>query len=137
MKPDVDTAEIIPTRSPWAARRQRRLLGHLAAWLRRSARARRVFLLVAFIWIVSAFDLSLTLSARHEDQFIEVNPIARPMLASPETLALFKVGLVTLGSLVLLRFRRRRLTEIGCWAVALAYGGLAGAWWIYYFGPGR
>jgi len=110
-------------------RRWTKALGHRAS----SARGRRVVLLLILVWLVSAFDLAFTLLACGHRHFVEFNPIAASMIGNTPGLIAFKGILVGLGSLILLRFRSRLLTEIGCWSICAAYSALAALWWKYYF----
>ncbi|OPX22025.1 MAG: hypothetical protein B1H04_05650 [Planctomycetales bacterium 4484_123] len=115
-----------------------RWLERLRSWVRaanrdRAARrTRRVVLLVMVLWILNIFDLVLTLLARTHEHFEELNPLAAPLLDNPAALICFKLVVVALASLILLRFRRHPLTEIGCWGASAAYSALAGVWWLYY-----
>jgi hypothetical protein len=100
---------------------------------RPARRVRRVVLLLAMLWIVSGFDVAFTLLGATIGRFVELNPIAAPLLDSPGLLIAFKVFMVGFASAVILTFRRRLITEIACWLTAAAYTILAGVWWAYYF----
>jgi hypothetical protein len=85
--------------------------------------------LVIAIWLLNAFDLTLTILAQNQGVLHENNPLARGFLQQgPITLALYKVGLVLIGSYPLLRFRRARITEMGALVVLIAYSTLAIHW---------
>ncbi|KPK86048.1 MAG: hypothetical protein AMJ81_02160 [Phycisphaerae bacterium SM23_33] len=96
-------------------------------------RARRVALLLAGAWLINGFDLAFTLLATGHRHFVELNPIAASIIHNTPALVAYKVFFVAFGSLILLRFRTRLLTEVGCWSVCAIYSGLAGMWWRYYF----
>ena len=98
----------------------------------RASRARRVVLMVLFIWIVSAFDLTFTMLAHKLGGFKELNPMARHLLDKSEVLITYKVTMVFAASLIFLAFRRRRFTEIGCWGMAVVHTILAFLWAGYY-----
>jgi len=105
------------------------------AWLERVAewmvdsRSHRVICLVAGIWLLNAFDLALTIYANQQGLLHEQNPLARELLRTgPYPLALFKIGLVFLGSYPLLRYRAARITELGAFVVLIAYATVAVHW---------
>ncbi len=123
--------------------------GAIRAWLRRAAarvqsarrdphasRGRRVVLLLLLLWIANGFDLAFTLLASRAGGFVEANPLAAGLLGNPAGLVAYKAALVGMASIVLLLFRTRRLTEVCCWGLCVAYVGLAGLWWTYYFARG-
>lgn len=93
------------------------------------ARSHRVLCLVGGIWLLNAFDLVLTILAFQQGVLQEGNPIARYMfgLGIPSVI-LFKIGLVSIGSYPLLRFRTARITEMGSLVILLAYAYLAVHW---------
>ncbi len=93
------------------------------------ARSHRVLCLVGGIWLLNAFDLILTVLAHQQGVLQEDNPIARYMfgLGIPSVI-LFKIGLVSIGSYPLLRFRTARITEMGSLVILLAYAYLAVHW---------
>ena len=95
-------------------------------------RARRVLLALAFIWIVGLADLHLTLLACDIGGFIEVNPIARAFIAHPAAVIAYKLVLMSSSTAVLAFYRRRRITEIGCWFLAAVYAALSFVWAAYY-----
>lgn len=98
-----------------------------------ASRARRVILILVLLWIANAFDLTFTLLAIRAGGFEEGNPIAAPLLNDPGLLTAFKLLTVLFASIIILKFRRRRLTEIGCWGLCLTYILVSTMWWIYYF----
>lgn len=119
-----------------AGRRPREpLRAHLGALARaaRARRARRVTLLLIGTWVVSAFDLLFTLLAADHRRFVELNPIAASIIGNTTALVAYKILIVAVGSVILLKYRTRVLTEIGCWSVCAVYLVLAGIWWKFYF----
>ena len=96
-------------------------------------RARRVTLMLILLWIANAFDLVFTLLAVRTGGFIEANPVAAPLLNSDGLLITFKILAVLFASIIILKFRRRLLTEIGCWVLCPTYILLSARWWIYFF----
>ena len=96
-------------------------------------RARRVILTLVLLWVANAFDLIFTLLAIRVGGFEEANPIAEPLLNNAGLLVTFKILAVLFASIIILKFRKRLLTEIGCWGLCLTYTLLSARWWIYYF----
>ncbi len=93
------------------------------------ARSHRVICLVAGIWLLNAFDLMLTLLAQEQGLLHEENPFGRHMLGyGTESIVLFKIGLVLIGSFPLLRFRTARITELAAFLILIAYALLAVHW---------
>lgn len=114
--------------------RVRHLLGLFRQWQAGCpVRARRVLLLVLAIWVFNLFDLNFTLLACRIGGFEELNPLARTFIASDEALVIYKFAMVIPGTLILLFFRRRLSTEIGCWLLFAAHMGLSGMWVAYYW----
>ncbi len=106
----------------------RQRLDRLAACLVES-RSHRVICLVAGIWLLNAFDLALTLLAHQQGMLQEQNPLADGLLQRGAWwVALYKIGLVGLGSLPFLRFRTARIAELGALVVLIAYATLAMHW---------
>lgn len=94
-----------------------------------SSRAHRVPCLIAGIWLLNGFDLTLTILAHQHGLLHEQNPFARQFLEQGAlSIMLFKVGLVAIGSYPLLRFRRTRIAELGALVVLGAYAILAVRW---------
>ncbi len=105
--------------------------GRLASFLDwvAAARAHRVLVLVMAIWLLNAFDLTLTIFAHQQGMLHEQNPVAREMLeAGVLPIMLYKVGLVFMGSYPLLKFRAHRICELGALVVLAAYALLAVRW---------
>lgn len=93
------------------------------------ARSHRVICLVVAIWLLNAFDLTLTILAQKQGVLSESNPLARGFLQQGLlTIGLYKIGLVLIGSYPLIRFRRARITEMGALVVLVAYASLAIHW---------
>lgn len=103
-------------------------LSRLIHWAA-DARSHRVICLVLAIWMLNGFDLTFTLMAHQQGVLHEQNPLAKRFLdQGPAPVALFKVGLVLIGSYPLLRFRRARITEMASIIILFAYGMLAMHW---------
>ena len=97
-----------------------------------SRRARRVVLMVIFLWMLNLSDLALTVLAHQIGDFHELNPLARPLLATPTALVVFKLVALSFTTGIFLFYRHYRFTEIGCWILAVVYTGLAVMWLRYY-----
>jgi hypothetical protein len=109
-------------------REERSWYSRLVHWAA-DARSHRVICLVLAIWMLNGFDLTFTLMAHQQGVLHEQNPLARRFLdQGPAPVALFKIGLVLIGSYPLLRFRRARVTEMATIVILLAYGMLAVHW---------
>jgi len=100
------------------------------------ARGRRVAMLVGLIWLIGIHDLVLTLAATHLEGFRQLNPITRSLLGDPSALVAFKLLMMAPATLIFLLFRRRVLTEVGCWLLSAAYVSL-GLLWITFDRHGR
>jgi len=97
-----------------------------------AGRTRRIVLALAFIWIVTIFDLLFTILAHRIGNFQELNPIARGLLDVTEALIVYKLALVGVASIIFYVFRRHRLTELACWACCVVFTGLVFLWMAYY-----
>ncbi len=98
-----------------------------------SLRGRRICLLVAAIWIMNAFDLSMTLHAHGHGLLTETNPIARLLLVlGPFALIIFKILLAGFGGCVLLWHRYHALAEYMTWLAAAVNLGVAVRWMSCY-----
>lgn len=97
-----------------------------------ACRARRVLLILIMLWIVNGFDLVFTLLAKDLDEFVEMNPIAARFIDNPFLLVSFKIIAVAFASIIILKYRRRRMTEVSCWCLFIVYLVLSGIWWLYY-----
>lgn len=94
-----------------------------------TTRSHRVICLVLCIWLLNGFDLIFTILSSEQGLLQEENPVARHLLAmGMPSLALYKVGLVLIGSYPLLRFRRARIAEMASLVVLIVYAGLAVRW---------
>lgn len=100
----------------------------MGCWLTES-RSHRVICLLAAIWLLNAFDLTLTILS-HEQGFLqEQNPVAQHILEmGTPSIALFKIGLVLVGSYPLLRYRHVRITELASFVILFVYALLAARW---------
>ncbi len=99
---------------------------------RRSARGRRVILLLALTCIVNGFDLAFTLLAREHELFIEGNPLARALLGSALALVAFKTIPLTFAAVIILKARTRLVTEVLTWCVCAVHILLACHWRRFY-----
>lgn len=104
----------------------------LVALAGRFDRPRRVVLLLAAVWVLNAFDLGFTIIEANGRLFRELNPMAAQLLENPIALATYKVSLVFMGSFILLKYRRRRVSELGCWFLFFTYSYLWVRWAEYY-----
>ncbi len=108
------------------------LTRRLVAWVAAS-RAHRVILLISGVWILNAFDLVLTITAHRQHLLHELNPLAKHLLSHGEVfLALFKIGLLSIGTYALLKFRQERIAELGCFVVIATYVLVALQWHFCY-----
>jgi hypothetical protein len=99
-------------------------------WL---VRPRRVLLLLAAIWDLNIFDLCYTLGESGQRAFVEMNPIAARLANEPgDDLVAYKLGLLTVGSVILLLLSRERIAELTCWMLLAASMYVAVRWFFYY-----
>ncbi len=96
-------------------------------------RGHRVILLLILVWIVGMFDLMFTLLAMDLGNFIEANPIAASFIHDTEAIVAFKICALGLATVILLKFRRHRFTELCSWIICAAHTLLAFVWMGYYF----
>lgn len=97
------------------------------------SRAHRVLCLIAAVWVLNGFDLILTLLAHRQHLLYEVNPLAQYLLSHGElSLALFKFGLLAIGTYALAKYRRERISELGCIMVMGVYALVALHWHFCY-----
>jgi hypothetical protein len=96
-------------------------------------RARRVLWLTLAVIIMSAVDLSLTLTYVTTTGMVEVNPLARHVMSlnSPALLAAWKAATLGFGLSILVRFRHARAGEAGAWVAAAALLALMVHWVRY------
>ncbi|HRX87622.1 MAG TPA: DUF5658 family protein [Phycisphaerae bacterium] len=97
-----------------------------------AGRSRRVVMLLAGVWLINIFDLTLTLLASADGVLHEENPIARALLHNPAALLAFKLSLVAAATTVLFNFRRFRCAEIACTLALFIYAGVAIQWRLCY-----
>ncbi|MCK6484615.1 MAG: hypothetical protein HUU22_02540 [Phycisphaerae bacterium] len=104
----------------------------LGDWLAR--RPVRVGLLLMAVALLNGFDLTFTIMACRLGPFIELNPLAASVIDTGNYTALtfYKIGLVAAGSFILWQFRAYRISEVGCWMLALLYTGVSLRWFRYY-----
>ncbi len=104
------------------------LWARMAARFSRS-RSTRVLCLIAGIWLLNAFDLSLTALSHNQGFLHEQNPVARHMLKfGLLSVVLYKIGLVLIGTYPLVKYRTARITELGALVVLIAYATVAIRW---------
>ena len=96
-------------------------------------RGRRVLYLLVGVWILNAFDLSLTLRAQADGMLHERNPLARAILSfgAPAIFA-FNAAAVAGATCVLYRLRSHRCAEVASVLVLFAYVGVACQWMLCY-----
>jgi len=99
----------------------------------RASRARRVLLMLIFLWMLNIFDLVFTMLAQKIGHFEELNPLARGLLGSPAMLVAFKLTMLSFATCVFFILRRRVLTEVACWCVTALYVALSVVWLRYYY----
>ena len=99
-------------------------------WL---TRPRRILLLLGAVWVLNVFDLGYTVLEATRHSFVEMNPVAAPLLAAPTyVLVIYKAALVAASSALLLVLRRHRVVEVGCWFLLAVYSCVAARWILYY-----
>jgi len=91
-------------------------------------------LLLVSIWVLSVFDLVFTLVARAMEDLIELNPIASWVMTQHGDLAViaYKFSLMTLGTVILWVYRKRRRAEHAAWMMLLVHVLLSFRWHTYY-----
>ncbi len=131
--PDPAVRERSSPRPPTPARiRKPRRTTRFVRWVA-EARSHRVICLVVGIWILNGFDLMFTILSHQQGMLHEQNPLARHMLQyGTASVALFKIGLVLIGSYPLLRFRRARITELAALLILTSYAFLSIHWSMCY-----
>ena len=100
----------------------------------RPVRERRLLLLLASIWLISAFDLGFTLVARALGMLVELNPIADWLMWHHGDLAVtaYKVALLGTGTVILWWYRRHRSAETAAWLILVVHVFLSVHWYAYY-----
>ncbi len=85
------------------------------------------------LWLINGFDLVLTLLAHEQGILDEQNPIARHLLPmGMPFLVAFKLGLVVTGSIIFIRYRQHRLSEMTAALLLIIYAGVAVRWHLCY-----
>jgi len=97
-----------------------------------NARSRRMLLALLLIWILTVFDLVMTLLAHRIGGFRELNPIARMLLDFSEALIAYKLLTVAGASIIFYRLRSRWTAEVACWLCCGAMVVLSFMWLQYY-----
>ncbi len=99
-------------------------------------RGGRVVIMLLVLWILGAFDLTLTVisseglyTPNHTPLFVDANPIARLVLHEPYAVFTFKLGALAFGTAVLFICRRSVTAEIACWLLCGVYIILAALVW--------
>lgn len=109
-----------------------RPISRLLEWISAS-RSHRVICLLAGVWLISIFDLALTLISHQQGILHEQNPVARRLiLAGGPSIFMFKISLIVIGSYPLLKYRTSRTAELAALIVLSAYVVLALHWDLYY-----
>jgi hypothetical protein len=97
------------------------------------ARALRVALLVVVCVLISLADLEMTLLFTQSVGMVELNPIARLVMATDNPLAViaFKVVTMSFGLGTLYWHRRRPYAEYGAWVCFLTLVWLSARWFSF------
>ena len=100
----------------------------------RPHRERRVLLLLFSTWMLSAFDLVLTLAARALGVLDELNPVASWLIYhhGDQAVVVYKVVLMSIGTVILWACRRRKMAESASWLMLIVYVALSFRWYVYY-----
>ena len=103
------------------------LVGFVSRCLAR--RGYRVLAALAAVWVLSCFDLTLTLWAQADGVLDEQNPLARALLRmGPGAILGFKIATLGLASLVMYHYRAHRFTERAIMLVLVVYAVVAVQW---------
>jgi hypothetical protein len=96
-------------------------------------RHRRMFQLIAFLWLCSAADLFLTVWAHRFTPFLEMNPLARGLLETGAIglLIVYKAAMTLLGSSLLWWNRKHGRAELALWGMVFVHILLAIRWSHY------
>lgn len=96
------------------------------------ARAFRLTIALAVVFVLNAFDLAFTESQRTRGNFKELNFAAVAAVEhGPLGMAAYKALLLGTGVYILFRCRRHWQAEAGAWVLATCHVGLM-AWWLVY-----
>ena len=99
-------------------------------WL---SRPRRILLTLTAIWVINMMDLAFTMTESLHTAFNELNPLAKFLIGkNPDLLIVYKFGLLTVSSTILLIYRRQRVSELGCWLLFGVYIFVAIRWMAYF-----
>ena len=100
----------------------------------RANRERRVVLLLFGTWMLSAFDLVLTLAARTIGVLDELNPVASWLICNhgDQAVVVYKIVLMSIGTVILWACRRKRRAESASWLMLIVYVALSFRWYVYY-----
>lgn len=128
---DFSAATDVPTpprtRAPHQGRARR-----LVDWVVAS-RSHRLICLLSGVWLISAFDVVLTVFAHHQGLLHESNPIAARVLPhGPLAVLLYKLALLAFASTVLMIHRKRLLSEIAATLMLLVSAAVAVQWRLCY-----
>ena len=98
-----------------------------------SHRTRRVFQLIAVLWLLGLADLCFTLWAHFFTPFRELNPVASLMLENNliPSLILFKLVVTAIGTSIFWRLRHLWRAELALWLVVGVYVMLTMRWSTY------
>ncbi|HSI34048.1 MAG: DUF5658 family protein [Phycisphaerae bacterium] len=109
------------------------LQSYFSAYFSAGVRDRRVFKLIATLWVLSLADLVFTLWAHFFTPFQELNPLARYFLLQNliPSLVLFKLVVTTIGASIFWRLRQHPRAEAALWAIVGVYIALAFRWSSY------
>jgi hypothetical protein len=108
-------------------------MGLLQTYFSAGVRDRRVFKLIATLWVLSLADLVFTLWAHYFTPFHELNPLARYFLVQNliPSLVLFKLVVTAIGASIFWRLREHARAEAALWAIVGVYVALAFRWSAY------
>jgi hypothetical protein len=96
-------------------------------------RSYRVLAALAAVWVLSCFDLTLTIWAQADGVLDEQNPVARFLLAyGPGAVLAFKLATLSVASFVMYHYRAQRFTERALLVVLVAYAVVAIQWRLCY-----
>lgn len=100
--------------------------------LLRLNRERRILLILAFTWVMHAFDLGFTILESDSGRFTEINPIAAKILHDERLLTIYKFSLLTIGTSIILALRRWHIAELGGWLMLASSLYVSVRWYCYY-----
>ncbi len=108
-------------------------LSWIARVLSDKARRIRVVSLLVAIFAMSMGDLYMTVTYASQVGLIEMNPLARTLMQgeSHAPIIIFKIGTVTLATMLLFKVRHTRVGELACWAAMVGLLWLTIRWAEY------